>query len=144
PRAEDAYVASGTVTVEEATPNVSRKMPVSTPVPRTAGLRTQPPGMAPSSPYGTYSRPPSSAPQPVWTPSPMPSAKLSAAQLKQRLESVCGPVAKGIEVKQQPDNSLAVRVKVRTAQESEAVAAKILAMPEMIASGATLKMQVEP
>jgi hypothetical protein len=56
---------------------------------------------------------------------------MAPAELKQRIEAICGKQARSVQVVVEPDASLRVKVTLTDPQQERALTEHILAMPEM-------------
>jgi osmotically-inducible protein OsmY len=89
-------------------------------------------------------------PTPVPPPPPAPGTPVaaksdgSAAQLKKRVETVCGNGVRDVEVVSQGAGNFLVRLKVRTEEEGKRASEKVLGMPEIVALQAKVQATVEP
>ena len=81
---------------------------------------------------------------PASSPSPVGGALASTADLRQRVQTACGPEAKEVTVVNQPDKNVIVKVRVRDAATAEKALEKILQLPEMSQPTVHLQMEVRP
>src|SRR5207248_1576613 len=89
------------------------------------------------------------APTPVATPprtgTPVAAkSNVSTANLKKRIEAVCGKAVHGVEVVPQGPGSVLVKLKVRTPEDAKRSSEKVLEMPEIVSLQAQIQTTVEP
>jgi hypothetical protein len=169
-----SYISSGMISFPPApAPTPPAPAPRPMPAARTGSTANSPYSVvpasarttAPSSIWGWYKQrqttaAPAPAPvrrdQPVqiqgFKPGPAPAAvapqaapaNLTPAQLQQRVMAESGIPAQKVNVTSQNDGTLLVEVRVRSNQEADDVSSRVLPLPEMLSSGARLKIVVDP
>jgi len=122
--------------------------------PKPAALTGSPPPAKPSAPAPVEKKAPAASDVPYVTtgvvtfmdaePEAASTAAISPALLKQRIASVCGRDAKGVEVVVKSGTVLQVQVTTRRADVCERLAQKVLEMPELGPFQVDLQMQVVP
>jgi hypothetical protein len=113
-------------------------------VPQLVASEPLAPKLAPPEPLIPSPPPPKPAPHssPTLSRTTWSAWPVSPTDLKQRVESMCGRLAKDVQVQTQRDGSVLVKVKVANTAAERQLTNKILTIPELTAPNVHLEMVI--